>query len=76
MRYEIVFHVYARLERPKEAETLLHELTGRDLSDWDVDEEWLVSEAGRCALRSGGAIARSGTSDFRSTALQRKRLDT
>ena len=26
---------------------------------------------GRCALRSGGAIARSGTSDFRSTALPR-----
>jgi tetratricopeptide (TPR) repeat protein len=39
----ILAHVYARLERTKEAEALLHELTRRDLSDWHVDEEWLFS---------------------------------
>jgi DNA-binding SARP family transcriptional activator len=39
----ILAHVYARLERTEEAETLLHELTSRDLSNWHVDEEWLVS---------------------------------
>jgi eukaryotic-like serine/threonine-protein kinase len=39
----ILAHVYARLERTEEAEALLHELTSRDLSDWHVDEEWLVS---------------------------------
>jgi DNA-binding SARP family transcriptional activator len=39
----ILAHVYARLERTEEAEALLHELTRRDLSDWHVDEEWLVS---------------------------------
>ena len=39
----VLAHVYARLERTEEAEALLHELTRRDLSDWHVDEEWLVS---------------------------------
>ena len=39
----ILAQVYARLERTEEAEALLHELTRRDLSDWHVDEEWLVS---------------------------------
>ncbi len=39
----ILAHVYARLEHTEEAETLLHELTSRDLSNWHVDEEWLVS---------------------------------
>src|ERR687896_345956 len=39
----ILAHVYARLERTEEAETLLHEITSRDLSNWHVDEEWLVS---------------------------------
>jgi tetratricopeptide (TPR) repeat protein len=39
----ILAHVYARLERTDEAEAVLHEFTSRDLSDWHVDEEWLVS---------------------------------
>jgi pentatricopeptide repeat protein len=39
----ILAHVYARLGRTEEAEALLHELTRRDLSEWHVDEEWLVS---------------------------------
>ena len=46
-------HVYARLERHEEAKTLLHELTGRDLSDWHVDEEWPV---GICLLAETCAI--------------------
>jgi hypothetical protein len=48
-----VAHVYARLERHEEAKTLLHELTGRDLSDWHVDEEWPV---GICLLAETCAI--------------------
>ena len=36
-------HIYARLERTEEAEAVLNELTSRDLSNWHVDEEWLVS---------------------------------
>lgn len=39
----VLAHVYAQLERTEEAEALLHELACRDLSDWHVDEEWLVS---------------------------------
>ena len=39
----ILAHIYARLERTEEAQALLHELTSRDLSNWHVDEEWLVS---------------------------------
>ena len=39
----ILAQVYARLERTEEAEALLHELMSRGLSDWHVDEEWLVS---------------------------------
>ena len=49
----ILAQVYARLERTEEAEALLHELTSRDLADWHVDEEWLVSIcllAETCAL--------------------------
>jgi len=49
----VLAHVYARLERPKEAEALLHELTRRDLSDWHVDEEWLF---GICLLAETCAI--------------------
>ena len=43
MHRAVLAQVYARLERAEEAEALLHELTSRDLSDWHVDEEWLVS---------------------------------
>ena len=39
----VLAHVYARSERTEEAQAVLHELTSRDLSDWHVDEEWLVS---------------------------------
>ena len=39
----ILAQVFARLERTEEAEALLHELTRRDLSNWHVDEEWLLS---------------------------------
>ena len=39
----VLAHVYARMERTEEAEALLRELTRRDLSDWHVDEEWLIS---------------------------------
>jgi tetratricopeptide (TPR) repeat protein len=34
---------YAHLGRADEAETIMRELTRRDLSDWYVDEEWLFS---------------------------------
>ena len=49
----ILAHVYACLERTEEAESLVAELMGRDLSDWHVDEEWLLSIcllADTCAL--------------------------
>jgi tetratricopeptide (TPR) repeat protein len=49
----VLAHVYARLERTDEAEALLHELTSRDLSDWHVDEEWLLST---CLLAETCAI--------------------
>jgi tetratricopeptide (TPR) repeat protein len=39
----VLAHVYARLDRPAEAASLVHEVTRRDLSDWHVDEQWLVS---------------------------------
>ena len=58
----ILAQVYARLERTEEAEAVLHELTRRDLSDWHVDEEWLVSIcllAETCAiLGDTGPVAR------------------
>ena len=53
MHGAILAHVYAHLQRAAEAETLVHELTARDLSNWHVDEEWLVSIcllAETCAL--------------------------
>jgi DNA-binding SARP family transcriptional activator len=43
VRRSVLAHVHARLGRTEEATTALHELTSRDLSDWHVDEEWLVS---------------------------------
>jgi len=39
----ILADVYTRLERTEDAAAILHELTSRGLSDWHVDEEWLVS---------------------------------
>jgi DNA-binding SARP family transcriptional activator len=39
----VLAYVYAQLDRTDEAEALLHDLTSRDLSEWHVDEEWLVS---------------------------------
>jgi tetratricopeptide (TPR) repeat protein len=39
----VLAHVYARVERTEDAQALLRKLTSRDLSDWHVDEEWLVS---------------------------------
>ena len=53
MHGAILAHVYAHLQRAAEAETLVRELTARDLSNWHVDEEWLVSIcllAETCAL--------------------------
>ena len=53
---------YARLERTEEARALLHELTRRDLSDWHVDEQWLVSIcllAETCAILEDAAPAAS-----------------
>jgi tetratricopeptide (TPR) repeat protein len=49
----VLAHVYARGERPEEAQALLQELTRRDLSDWHVDEEWLF---GICLLAETCAI--------------------
>ena len=39
----VLAHVHARQERTEEAGAILYELMNRDLSDWHVDEEWLVS---------------------------------
>jgi DNA-binding SARP family transcriptional activator len=42
MRHSVLAHLQARLGRTEEAKIGLDELTGHDLSDWHVDEEWLV----------------------------------
>ena len=47
VRQSVLAHVHARLGRTGQANAALHELTSRDLSDWHVDEEWLV---GICLL--------------------------
>ena len=39
----VLAYVYAHLERAEEATPLLEELTSRDLANWHVDDEWLVS---------------------------------
>jgi len=39
----VLAYTYVSLERTEDAEALLRELTSRNLSDWHVDEEWLVS---------------------------------
>ena len=47
VRQSVLAHVHARLGRTEEATAALLELTSRDLTDWHVDEEWLV---GICLL--------------------------
>jgi DNA-binding SARP family transcriptional activator/tetratricopeptide (TPR) repeat protein len=49
----VLTYVCARSERTAEAEATLRELTSHDLSDWHVDEEWLVSI---CLLAEACAI--------------------
>ena len=46
-RHSVLAHVHARLGRTEAARAALLELTSRDLTDWHVDEEWLV---GICLL--------------------------
>jgi DNA-binding SARP family transcriptional activator len=58
----VLAYIYASSNHAKEAETLLHELTSRDLSAWHVDEEWLVSIcllAETCAILEDTARAAS-----------------
>ena len=43
MHGAVLAHVYAHVHRTTEAEALVRELAARDLSNWHVDEEWLVS---------------------------------
>jgi eukaryotic-like serine/threonine-protein kinase len=47
VRRSVLAQLHARLGRAEEAKAALDELTGRDLSNWHVDEEWLV---GVCLL--------------------------
>jgi tetratricopeptide (TPR) repeat protein len=47
VRGSVLAHIQARLERRDEAQAALDELMSRDLSDWHVDEEWLL---GICLL--------------------------
>jgi tetratricopeptide (TPR) repeat protein len=53
MRQSVLAHLHARLGRTEEARTVLLELMTRDLSDWHVDEEWLV---GVCLLAETSVI--------------------
>jgi eukaryotic-like serine/threonine-protein kinase len=53
VRHSVLAHVHARLGRAEEAKAVLDELMSRDLSDWHVDEEWLV---GICLLAETCAI--------------------
>jgi DNA-binding SARP family transcriptional activator/tetratricopeptide (TPR) repeat protein len=56
----VLAHLYARLDRTEEAQALLDELTRRDLADWHVDEEWLISIcllAETCALLGATDLA-------------------
>jgi eukaryotic-like serine/threonine-protein kinase len=43
VRRAVLAQVHARLGRTEQARRVLHDLTGRDLADWHVDEEWLMS---------------------------------
>jgi DNA-binding SARP family transcriptional activator len=47
VRQSVLAHVHARLGRTEAARAGLQELTSRDLTNWHVDEEWLV---GICLL--------------------------
>ena len=58
----VLAHVYARLGRAEEAASIVREVTRRDLSDWHVDEQWLVSIcllAETCAILDDAAPAAS-----------------
>jgi DNA-binding SARP family transcriptional activator len=43
VRGSVLAHIHARLERRDEAQAALDELMSRDLSNWHVDEEWLMA---------------------------------
>jgi DNA-binding SARP family transcriptional activator len=47
VRGSVLAHIHARLGRRDEARAALDELVSRDLSDWHLDEEWLL---GICLL--------------------------
>jgi DNA-binding SARP family transcriptional activator/tetratricopeptide (TPR) repeat protein len=47
VRGSVLAHIHARLGRRDQARAALDELMSRDLSDWHVDEEWLL---GICLL--------------------------
>jgi tetratricopeptide (TPR) repeat protein len=49
----VLAHIYARLERTDEAQSLVRELTRRELSNWHVDDQWLLSI---CLLAETAAI--------------------
>ncbi len=49
----VLAHVYSRLGQADEASSIVREVTRRDLSDWHVDEQWLVS---LCLLAETSAI--------------------
>ena len=57
----VLADICAQLERVGEATALVREVASRDLSNWHVDEEWLVSVcllAESCALRRGDGVRR------------------
>ena len=67
----VLAHVYARLGRAEEAAALVREITRHDLSDWHVDEQWLVSVcllAETCAIVDDLAPAASCTTSCCATA--------
>jgi eukaryotic-like serine/threonine-protein kinase len=49
----VLAHTYSRLERTDEAQSLVRELTRRELSNWHVDDQWLLSI---CLLAETAAI--------------------
>ena len=60
MHAAVLVHLYAHLQRAADAEAIVRELTARDLSNWHVDEEWLVSVcllAETCALLDDTEVA-------------------
>jgi tetratricopeptide (TPR) repeat protein len=62
VRDSVLAHIHARLRRRDEAHAALDELMSRDLSDWHVDEEWLMAVgllAETCVLLEDTAHAAS-----------------